>query len=663
MCGLTGILDASGQNSADQLRAATRAMTDAVRHRGPDDSGFWADPAIGVSFGFRRLAVVELSSAGHQPMLSHDGQLVLVFNGEIYNHDALRAELRKDGIVVDWVGHSDTETLLACFSTWGISATLERAVGMFGLAVWDRGARRLHLARDRFGEKPLYYGWAKDVFLFGSELSAIRNYPGFENEIDPNVLSLYMEFGNVPAPYSIYRYVYKVEPGCILSVPLDGAVSRISTPVFAPGRHGALTIERYWSLIDVARRGIANPIEDENEAADRLEAALTTAVRLQSIADVPLGAFLSGGIDSSAIVALMQAQSTRRVKTFTIGFEEAAFNEAEHAKAVAQHLGTEHEQLYVSAQEARDVVPLLPHMYSEPFADSSQIPTHLVSRIARRHVTVTLSGDGGDELFGGYTRHTWVPRIWARLRLLSPAVRRAGAAAIQGVPTTTWDRLGQMAPAGHRISRLGDKAYKLAYGLSHVSSADDLYRMLVTIWPQDSYVVNAAQPPPTFFQSNRPLVAGNNLQHRLMLMDSLTYLPDDILHKVDRASMAVSLETRAPFLDHRVAELAWRLPLHMKIHKGISKRILRTVLYRHVPRALVERPKMGFGVPIDAWLRGPLRDWAEDLLNEKQLREQGYLDAQAIRQKWQEHLSGHRNWPNELWCVLMFQAWQESIAH
>ena len=637
-------------------------MADTLYRRGPDDSGVWMDETCGAALGFRRLAILDLSDAGHQPMASHDGQLVLVFNGEIYNHHDLRAELRRAGTIVEWAGHSDTETLLAGFSAWGISGTLQRTVGMFALALWDRGARRIHLARDRFGEKPLYYGWTNGVFLFGSELIALRRYPGFDNEIDPDALALYMQYGNVPTPYSIYKHIYKLEPGCILSLPLEAAASRPSCPVFAPGREGALTVERYWSLADVASRGLADPLDDEHEAADRLEAALAEAVRLQSIADVPLGAFLSGGVDSSAVVALMQAQSSRRVKTFTIGFEEAAFNEAEHAKAVARHLGTEHEELYVSAQEARDVIPLLPDLYSEPFADSSQIPTYLVSRIARRHVTVALSGDGGDELFGGYTRHMWLPRIWARIGVVPPFLRRRLAAAIQRVPVSAWDRLGHASSFAHNVAGAGDKAHKLAYRLNRVIDADDLYRMLVTIWPPDAQLVTGARARPTPFTRSVETGRAFDIQHRMMLWDALTYLPDDILHKVDRASMGVSLETRAPFLDHRVAELAWRLPLRMKISQGTSKRILRKVLYRHVPKELIERPKMGFGVPIDAWLRGPLRDWAEHLLDEKTLRAQGHFDPTPIRQKWREHLSGHRNWPHELWCVLMFQAWRESAS-
>jgi asparagine synthase (glutamine-hydrolysing) len=655
MCGFAGLIDASGRTSRDKLCTAVQSMADAVRHRGPDDAGAWIDDTAGVALGFRRLSILELSEAGRQPMASHDGRFVLVFNGEIYNHSELRAELNGHQ---RWAGHSDTETLLECFAAWGVNKTLERTVGMFALAVWNRQERLLYLARDRFGEKPLYYGWSNHAFVFGSELQALRRYPGFSNPIDRDALALYMQYCCVPAPYSIYRDVYKLQPGCVLSLSAGAAAVTPGAALFAPQRRDGLTLDRYWSLTDIAHRGVAAPLVDDGEATDRLEAALADAVRLQSIADVPLGAFLSGGIDSSTIVALMQVQSTRKVQTFTIGFEEADFNEATHARAVAAHLGTDHTELYVSPQQARDVIPRLPDLYSEPFADSSQIPTHLVSQMARRHVTVALSGDGGDELFGGYVRQQWAPRIWNRMKWLPRPARRAVAAAIQVISIPTWDRLGS-ALAGRSVGRLGNKAHKFAYRMGRVNGVDDLYRVLVTTWPFESGVVPQARPVPTVLNGAidpaRPLEPGQ----RMMFWDALTYLPDDILHKVDRAAMGVSLETRAPFLDHRVAELAWRLPLHMKIRNGQGKWILRQVLSRHVPDELVERPKTGFAIPIEAWLRGPLRDWAETLLAESTLRSGGFFNAVPIRRKWAEHLSGKRNWENELWCVLMFQAWVE----
>ena len=632
-------------------------MADVVRHRGPDDAGAWIDETAGVALGFRRLSILELSEAGHQPMASHDGRLVLVFNGEIYNHSELRAEL--NGNRHTWAGHSDTETLLECFAAWGVKKTLERTVGMFALAVWNRPERLLYLARDRFGEKPLYYGWAGRSFIFGSELGALRRAPAFDNSIDPDVLALYMQYCCVPAPYSIYRNVYKLEPGCVLTLTATGAALPPPQAMFAPAQHDGLRLDRYWSLADVAHRRQQSPVREEREAIPALESTLADAIRLQSIADVPLGAFLSGGIDSSTIVALMQAQSSRRVKTFTIGFEESGFNEAEHARAVANHLGTDHTELYVSARQTREIIPCLPDLYSEPFADSSQIPTHLVARMARDHVTVALSGDGGDELFGGYVRHQWAPRIWNQVKWLPRSARRGVAAAAQAISIPTWDRLGS-ALAGRTFGRLGNKAHKLAYRLGRVNGVDDLYRMIVTTWPPDSGVVPRARRLPTVLNAAidpaRPLEAG----HRMMLWDAVTYLPDDILHKVDRAAMGVSLETRAPFLDHRVAELAWSLPLHMKIRDGRGKWILRQILARHVPNDLVDRPKTGFAIPIEAWIRGPLREWAEGLLAESKLKSGGFFNAVPIRQKWAEHLSGKRNWENELWCVLMFQAWLET---
>ena len=657
MCGFAGLIDTTGRTPREKLSTAVQSMAEAVRHRGPDDAGEWIDEVAGVAMGFRRLAILDLSETGHQPMVSHDGQFVLVFNGEIYNHGELRTELSKITPSPAWSGHSDTETLLAGIGAWGVKKTLERTVGMFSLALWDRGERRLCLARDRFGEKPLYYGWTGGAFVFGSEIKALRRYPGFDNQIDRDVLALYMQYCCVPAPYSIYRHIYKLEPGCMLSITPDAAVTPASAALSAPARQSGLTLERYWSLTDVAERGLASPLHDEREATDRLEAVLADAVRLQSIADVPLGAFLSGGIDSSMIVALMQMQSSRPVKTFTIGFDETGFNEATHAKTVAAHLGTEHTELYISAQQARDVIPTLPDLYSEPFADSSQIPTHLVSNIARQHVTVALSGDGGDELFGGYVRYLWGPRLWDRLRWLPISLRRGLGAAIQRVSLSTWDSFGRAITLGRLIERPGEKAHKLGYRLSRVNDVDDLYRMLVTTWAADVGVVREAGPLPTVLDANVTAGGPSDAEQRMMLWDALTYLPDDILHKVDRASMAVSLETRAPFLDHRVAELAWRMPLSMKIRGGKGKWILRQVLNRHVPQPLIERPKMGFGVPIDAWLRGPLNDWAEDLLSESRLRSEGYLDPMPVRQKWTEHVSGRHNWQHELWAVLMFQAW------
>ena len=618
-----------------------------IQNRGPDDAGAWADTQAGIALGHRRLSIIDLSPMGHQPMHSASGRYVLAFNGEIYNQLALRSELEASGSAPAWRGHSDTETLLAGFAAWGVAATLRRAVGMFAIALWDRAERHLTLARDRLGEKPLFYGWVRGAFVFGSELKALRAYPGFINPINRDALALYLQHCAVPAPYSIYQDIFKLEPGCMLSLDAAGVDGK------------TVKTEAYWRITDAVRQGLATPIESEAEALAALEAALREAVALQAVADVPLGAFLSGGVDSSAIVALMQAQSSRPVQTFTVGFDEAGFDESPHALAVAKHLGTDHHALRVTAADARAVIPLLPSMYDEPFADSSQIPTHLVSKAARQHVTVALSGDAGDELFGGYNRYFWGQRVWNRLGWMPPLVRQGLGAAIQRVPMAAWDAIGGALPGANGIARLGDKAHKLAHRLKTVQSVDDLYRSLVTEWPQDVHLVRGAIRLPTKLDDADLAVGVPEAEHRMMLWDTVTYLPDDILTKVDRAAMSVSLETRVPFLDHRVVELAWRLPLHMKIRNGQGKWALRQVLYKYVPRELIERPKAGFGIPVGQWLRGPLRGWAEELLDEARLKREGYFNPAPIRQVWQEHLSGRREWTSRLWTVLMFQAWLE----
>lgn len=677
MCGFAGFLtaDAAVQGSAEAV--ATR-MALAIQHRGPDDAGAWADAQAGIALGFRRLSIVDLSAAGHQPMQSASGRYVIAFNGEIYNHLALRAELG----ALQWRGHSDTETLLAGFEAWGVEETLKKTVGMFAIALWDLQTRTLHLARDRLGEKPLYYGWvgrgAGAAFVFGSELKALRAYPGFANPVSRDALALYMRFTYVPAPHSIYQNVFKLEPGCMLSI--DGALqpsegNALIPPaqlLRPPARQGALTLRRWWSLAAVVHAGAQNQITDEAQAVTALEQRLRDAVRLQMLADVPLGAFLSGGVDSSTIVALMQQQSNQAIKTFTVGFEEAGFDESPHARAVAQHLGTDHTEFFVTAHEAQAVIQHLPAMYDEPFADSSQIPTHLVCRAARQQVTVALSGDAGDELFGGYNRYFWGPRIWSRLSWLPYPIRQMLGAAISAVPLAGWDALSRpinaMLPTAQGIARAGDKAHKLAARLGGVRDLDDLYRSLVSEWQDPAQVVKgAASPrcaanhaPQSLLDDPLPAQGAEQHQLRMMYRDSTTYLPDDILCKVDRAAMAISLETRVPFLDHRVAELAWQLPLHMKIRGNEGKWALRQVLYKYVPRELIERPKAGFGIPVGQWLRGPLRDWAEALLNEQRLQAEGYFHPAPIRTKWAEHQSGQRDHTASLWTVLMFQAWLEN---
>lgn len=652
MCGLTGFLKADSFQARDELTATVARMTAALVHRGPNDGGHWCDAAHGIAFGHRRLAIIDVSAAGHQPMQSPSGRYVLVFNGEIYNHLHLREMLDADVRRPPWRGGSDTETLLAGFDAWGIRATVERAIGMFAFAVWDRHARTLTLARDRIGEKPLYYGWQgrgdDTAFLFGSELKALRAHPAFENAIDRDALCLQMRHGYIPAPYSIYRGVYKLPAGCLLTV---------------SGMRREHLVTAYWSAAEHMVDGVNEPFGGSPEqAVARLDALLTDAVGAQMAADVPLGAFLSGGVDSSTVVALMQAQSTRPVKTFSIGFHEADYNEAHHARAVAAHLGTEHTELYVTAAEARDVIPSLQDIYDEPFSDSSQLPTVLVSQLARRHVTVSLSGDGGDELFCGYNRYQFVDALWHKINAAPLPLRRLAAMGITGVSVDAWNRaaraLAPGLPRAMRFQNTGDKLHKGAQVMTS-ASLDALYLGLVSHWDDPGALVLGGSEPGTALNGSLPALAALDGLQRMMALDLLTYLPDDILVKVDRAAMSVSLETRVPFLDHRVVEFAWRLPQSCKLRDGVTKWALRQVLYKYVPPALIERPKMGFGVPVGDWLRGPLREWGEDLLAEAKLVHDGFFEPALVRRCWKEHLSGQRNWQYQLWNVLMFQAWFE----
>lgn len=647
MCGLTGFLSQKQLEVADGL---LNDMAAPIRHRGPDAGGCWHDNVAGIGLAHRRLSILDLSEAGSQPMHSPSGRFVIVFNGEIYNHNDIRERL--DALPrgrIAWRGHSDTETLLVGFDCLGVEATIKMAVGMFAFALWDRETETLTLGRDRLGEKPLYFGWQGDTFLFGSELKALRAHPAFQADVDRGALSLFLRHGYIPAPYSIYEGIAKLSPGSLLTVS-----RRQREPV----------ISAYWAGVSTAESGVANPfVGSAEQAVNELEALLKNAVGRQMVADVPLGAFLSGGVDSSTIVALMQAQSSSPVKTFTIGFHEQGYNEAEHAMAVAKHLGTEHTELYVTAAQAQEVIVRLPSLYDEPFADSSQIPTFLVSQMARQHVTVSLSGDAGDELFCGYNRYQLTQKLWRKLSHVPRPVRSLLAKAVTSVSPDAWNRLADAAgvfrPHAARVAQLGDKLHKGA-GVLASETVDELYLGLVSQWQDPAAIVIGGSEPPTLLRGNVPELAGLDDVQRMMALDLVTYLPDDILTKVDRAAMGVSLETRVPFLDHRIVEWAWRLPQAMKLRSGQSKWILRQVLYRYVPRTLIERPKVGFGVPIDAWLRGPLRAWAESLLGESRLKEEGYLHAAMIRQKWQEHLSGRRNWQYQLWNVLMFQTWLES---
>lgn len=635
-----------------------RAMVSALRHRGPDGAGVWVNAEAGVALGHSRLAVLDLSDSGHQPMVSGSGRYVIVFNGEIYNHLALRAQLQDgNSQQVNWRGHSDTETLLAGIEAWGLEKTLKNTTGMFALALWDRQERTLYLARDRLGEKPLYYGWQKGDFVFGSELKAIKAHSSFEGEIDRNAITLLLRHSYIPGPYSIYKGVRKLPPGCFLKLSLGDRrllETRLTEPV------------AYWSLGDVVKAGIDHPfVGSDYDAVEALDGLLRNSVHQQMVADVPLGAFLSGGVDSSTIVALMQSQSSQRVKTFSIGYSEAGYNEAEYAKAVAQCLGTEHTELYVSPQQALDVIPRLPLLFDEPFSDASQIPTFLVSAMTRQHVTVSLSGDGGDELFGGYNRYFGTQRWWDRIQTIPWWARRLASHGLMSVSPAGWDRIGRaiggISGTESRRHNLGNNITKLA-GVLNVDNDSSLYRHFVSHWLQPGAVVINGNEPPTLVTD--PPLELNSIVEQMMVLDTLSYLPDDILVKVDRAAMGVSLETRVPLLDHHVVEFAWRLPLHMKIRNGQGKWILRQVLYKYVPKELIERPKMGFSVPIDSWLRGPLRDWAENLLDESRLRQEGFFNPEPIRQRWKEHLSGRRNWQYHLWDVLMFQAWlQQERPH
>lgn len=648
MCGIAGYL--FNKHRTEPTEKLLCSMTAALTHRGPDSAGHWIDAGAGVALGHRRLAVVDLSAAGAQPMQSVSGRYMLVFNGEIYNHLNLRAELDKTGGAPAWRGHSDTETLLAGFDAWGVQATVAKVVGMFAFALWDGQERELTLGRDRLGEKPLYYGWQgtgdQAIFLFGSELKALRAHPAFGADISRDALCLYMRHNNVPAPYTIYSDIWKLNPGSLLKVS-----QRKPKPLIAS----------YWSVPDVAMRGVQQPFAGTPvEAVGALETLLKDAVRQQMVADVPLGAFLSGGVDSSTVVALMQIQAERPVKTFSIGFHETAYDEAVFAKAVARHLGTEHTGLYVTPEQAMAVIPSLATLYDEPFADSSQIPTFLVSQMAREHVTVSLSGDAGDELFAGYNRYHVTASTWTRLSAVPRPLRQLGEWGLTRLSPSTWNRIAAVSPFTRRWADVGYKIHKGAWVLA-AESAADVYLGLVSQWEDPAAVVLGGKENATLLTENQPAFSGLSDVERMMALDLMTYLPDDILTKVDRAAMGVSLETRVPFLDHRVVEFAWQLPLHYKLHKGddgyTTKWALRQVLYRHVPKELIERPKMGFGIPIDDWLRGPLRNWAEELLDESRLRREGYFDPLPVRQKWTEHLSGRRNWQHQLWCVLMFQAW------
>ncbi|WP_133013463.1 asparagine synthase (glutamine-hydrolyzing) [Marinomonas flavescens] len=621
MCGIAGFLGNSISPDIDLMN-----MVNTIQHRGPNDQGVWFDE--GVGFAHSRLAIVDLSPAGHQPMQSACDRYLIAFNGEIYNHKKLRIQLEQQNQAPEWRGHSDTETLLACFSSWGIEQTLQATVGMFAIALWDKHENVLTLARDRFGEKPLYWGWNNDALLFGSELKALKAFPDFNAQVDRNSLALLLRYNYIPAPHSIYQGIEKLKAGYFVQIAKGQKRCDVEPKAF-------------WSFKQTIGNGIQNPFTgNESQAVDELENRLTESIKDQMLADVPLGAFLSGGVDSSAVVALMQKQSNRPIKTFAIGFDEPGYNEAIYAKEVAQHLGTDHTELYVGADDALALVPKLASIYCEPFADSSQLPTFLVSQMAKRQVTVTLSGDGGDELFGGYNPYHFAPKIWNKVKLLPTPLRTLAAQVLSGLPLPNKiQKLLSVFPAKDR-----QQFYQLM--MSHWTNATDL---VIGSSNLDVYLSDPTQWPTT-----------DSFEHWMMAMDAGQYMTDDILVKVDRAAMANSLETRVPLLDHRVFEFAWQLPQHMKIRDGVGKWALREVLYRHVPKAMIDRPKKGFSIPLAQWLRGPLREWAESLLSEKRLISEGYFNPKPIREAWLAHLAGKSDNASKLWSILMFQAWLEA---
>jgi asparagine synthase (glutamine-hydrolysing) len=635
MCGIAGFLELERRPGTQELEAIAGAMAAKLAHRGPDARGVFVDADAGIGFGHTRLSIIDLSPAGAQPMASACGRYVITYNGESYSSAELRPELEALGH--RFRGHSDTEVIIEAIAEWGVRETVERLIGMFVFAVWDRKDRRLSLVRDRLGIKPLYWGRQNGRVVFASELKAFEGLPGWRPELNCDALVSYLRLAYVPSPHSIYRGIEKLTPG-------HGAT------IEADGRSEAWA---YWSLDDVAQRGKNTPLDvSDEEAANALEALLGDAVKRRLVSDVPLGAFLSGGIDSSTVAAMMRTKSNAAVRTYSIGFNEKGYDEAPHAKSVARHLGTEHTELYVSPREAQDVIPELPAIYDEPFADSSQVPTYLLSKLTRQHVTVALSGDGGDELFAGYTRH----RFAHALARLPEGLGRGLACGLSLAGPSLWDRLFSVLPARRRPSLAGDKMLKAASMLRE--GGKGAYRSLVSAWDRPERIVSQgreSQGP--IFDPSVPKALPDALD-RMQYLDTVTYLPDDILTKVDRASMAVALEVRVPILDHRVVEFSWRLPQRFKLRRGKGKWLLRQVLYRHVPKQLVERPKSGFAIPIASWLRGPLRPWAGELLSEKRLAAGGLLDPAPIVARWREHLDGRRNCHASLWTVLMFQAWR-----
>ena len=677
MCGITGFFKLN-EMDVSVAESILKPMNDSLLHRGPDASSIFSDLDSNLLMGHRRLSILDTSSGGLQPMHSHSENLVIAFNGEIYNHNELRCELEKQDDTIRWNSSSDTETLLEAFEQWGIEDTLTKLRGMFAIALWDKTEKNFYLIRDRFGEKPLYYGWVEDgqntIFSFGSELKALRKYPNFSNKISQQALLQYFSYMYVPCPLSIYDGIFKLEPGCILKISsqppkckMDEIPHPISGQVFL---HESLSINRWYDFKEVVNSAAQNLFTDYDEASSALEAELEKVITMQSLSDVPLGAFLSGGVDSSAIVALMQKQSKKPIKTFTIGFEDPDFDESTFASEVASHLKTDHSELLVTAKDAQSIIPDLPHFYDEPFADYSQIPTYFVCKSAKQAVTVSLSGDAGDELFGGYNRYLMAPRLWSKFSKVPGFFRNIVGMILLAIPIKFWDLIShqynQITNQQNNFVHFGEKVHRFAARLRFINSEDDLFSSLISEPSADQIVlINEAgsqidRKNAKFLTDSLPTYGVNDLASKMMYLDTLNYLTDDILCKVDRAAMSNSLETRVPFLDHKIVELAWRMPLEMKINHSEGKSILRNILYKHVPKKLIERPKAGFSIPLGDWLKGPLKEWAEVLLESSRIEKEGYLNSSYVNQLWVEHLAGKRDGTFKIWSILMFQSWLES---
>ena len=674
MCGIVGFFKPDAME-ASQANLCIGNMTSAIIHRGPDDFNTFSDQENSLFLGHRRLSILDTSKDGLQPMRSSSKNLVISYNGEIYNHKELRHELEQENKSLIWKSSSDTETLLEAFDHWGITKTLPKLRGMFAIALWDQNSKEFFLIRDRFGEKPLYFGWMEgqdsNAFGFASELKALRKFPSFSNQISKHALIQYFAHMYIPCPLSIYEGIFKLEPGCILKIdssPPKEKINFLPHPTTSKEiKHESLTISKWYDFKEVVNTASQNLFTDPDEAEKALESELNYVVKMQSLSDVPLGAFLSGGVDSSAIVALMQNQSSKPIKTFTIGFEDPEFDESPFAADVAKHLNTDHSELIVTAKDAQSIIPNLPHLYDEPFADYSQIPTYFVCKAAKQAVTVSLSGDAGDELFGGYNRYLIAPLLWKKIRWLPNFARMLFGKLITSIPISAWDSLHLFITSFRKeklFNQFGDKVHKFGNRMAEVHSEEDLFLHLTTESNAKKIVLNSdllvSDFRPAFLYDPLPENGVKDFASSMMYKDTLNYLTDDILCKVDRASMGVSLETRVPFLDHKIVELAWRVPPEMKINKGNGKIILRNILYKYVPKKLIERPKAGFSIPLGEWLKGPLKDWAEPLLDKSRIEKEGNLNAENVQIIWKEHLSGKRNWTFRLWSILMFQSWLDS---